>query len=61
MTREEAEAILTRIGESPDTGFPLFEAALACAVHDDPDRDTGPALALARQAAERLAERLKSA
>jgi len=60
MTREEAEAILTRAGEGPDEGFPLFEAALACAVHDDPDRDTGPAIVLAQQAVERLAERMKT-
>jgi ATP-dependent Lon protease len=36
---DEAEAILTRAGEHDDDGFPLFEAALACAAHDDPDRD----------------------
>jgi hypothetical protein len=36
MTREEAEALLTEAGEGSDKTFPLFEAALACAVHDDP-------------------------
>ena len=60
MTREEAEAILTRAGEVADDDFPLFEAALACAIHDDPDRDTEPALTLAGQAAERLIARLKT-
>lgn len=60
MTREEAEAILTRAGQGPDDGFPLFEAALACAVHDDPDRDTGPVIALAQQAVERLAVRMQT-
>ncbi|WP_419253130.1 SirB1 family protein [Caulobacter sp. ErkDOM-YI] len=60
MTREEAEAILTRVGTGPDHGFPLFETALACAVHDDPDRDTAPVIALAQEAGERLAERLKT-
>ncbi len=60
MTRDEAEAILIRLGEGSDAGFPLFEAALACAAHDDPDRDPQPALDLARQAAERLAQRLKT-
>ena len=39
MTREEAEAFLTEAGKLGDAGFPLFEAAIACAVHDDPDRD----------------------
>jgi regulator of sirC expression with transglutaminase-like and TPR domain len=60
MTRDEAEQILTEAGEGPDDGFPLFEAALACAVHDEPDRDTDPAVALARQAGERLIERIKT-
>ena len=60
MTREEAEAILTRAGEVADDDFPLFEAALACAIHDDPDRDTEPALTLADQAAKRLIARLKT-
>jgi regulator of sirC expression with transglutaminase-like and TPR domain len=60
MTRDEAEDILTQAGEGPDDGFPLFEAALACAVHDEPDRDIEPALALARHAGERLIERIKS-
>ncbi|MBO9707125.1 MAG: tetratricopeptide repeat protein [Caulobacter sp.] len=59
MTREEAEALLTDVGQRPDDGFPLLEAALACAVHDDPDRDLGPALDLARASVERLGERLK--
>lgn len=60
MTRDEAEDILTRAGEGPDDGFPLFDAALACAVHDEPDRDIEPALSLAKQAGERLIERLKT-
>ena len=57
MTREEAEEILTKAGEGPDEGFPLFEAALACAVHDDPSRNTQPAIDLARDAVERLRRR----
>ena len=60
MTRDEAETILTMAGQGPDEGFPLFEAALACAVHDDPDRDARQALALAQLAAERLGDRLKT-
>lgn len=60
MSREAAEAVLTRVGQGSDGDFPLFEAALACALHDDPDRDPAPALALAREAGARLAERLQS-
>lgn len=60
MTREEAEAILIKAGEGPDEGFPLFEAALACAVHDDPSRDTKAAVDLARDAVERLRRRAES-
>ena len=39
MTRDEAEGFLTEIGGKADGGFPLLEAALACAVHEDPGRD----------------------
>ena len=60
MTREEAEALLTDAGQRSDKAFPLFEAALACAVHDDPDRDLTPALDMAKAAVDRLTERLTS-
>ncbi|MBQ1543427.1 hypothetical protein C5708_05360 [Caulobacter sp. CCUG 60055] len=58
MTRDEAETVLAEAGRCADGAFPLFEAALACAVHDDPARDPEPARALAREAAARLTERL---
>jgi regulator of sirC expression with transglutaminase-like and TPR domain len=58
MTREEAEQVLTAAGQASDEAFPLFEASLACAVHEDPTRDPEPARALAEQAAERLAEHI---
>ena len=58
MTREAAEAALAAAGEAPDNGFPLFEAALACALHEEPDRDPEPARALIAEAAERLRVRL---
>ena len=48
MTRDEAEAVLTAAGEAGDTGFPLLEAAIACAVHDRPFRDPEPVRTLAR-------------
>lgn len=59
MTREEAEETLTRAGEAGDDGFPLLEAAIACAIHDCPFRDPGPARWLGEAAAERLVERLQ--
>ena len=59
MTREEAERALAELGQRSDDSFPLLEAALLCAIHEDPNRDAETARALARQAAARLAERLK--
>ena len=47
MTRDEAEAVLTAAGEAGDTGFPLLEAAIACAVHDRPFREPRPHMASA--------------
>ena len=58
MSREEAEQALVELGTTPDDQFPLFEAALACALHENPERDPGPARALMVRAAERLGERL---
>jgi len=58
MTRDEAEAFLTEAGQVADEAFPLFEAALACAVHDDPERDDIAARAVADEGADRLAARL---
>ncbi|MES2035010.1 MAG: transglutaminase family protein [Pseudomonadota bacterium] len=59
MTQEEAEAFLTEAGRAADDAFPLFEAALACAVHDDPDRDAAAAQAFADEGAEHLRRRLE--
>jgi regulator of sirC expression with transglutaminase-like and TPR domain len=58
MTREEAEAILTSAGEADDDGFPLLEAAIACAIHDYPFRDPEPVRTLAASACDRLRERI---
>jgi regulator of sirC expression with transglutaminase-like and TPR domain len=58
LTREEAEAALTAAGGASDDEFPLFEAAIACALHETPDRDPGPARACADEAVERLKGRL---
>jgi len=60
MTRDEAERDLTAAGQAPDERFSLFEAALACALHEEPDRDPGIVRALATEAAERLNERLQT-
>ncbi|KQW86514.1 SirB1 family protein [Brevundimonas sp. Root1279] len=60
MTRDEAEFLLTEAGRADDDDFPLLEAALACAIHDYPFRDPEPVRTLARNAAERLSERIGS-
>lgn len=60
MTREEAIEVLTEAGQAGDEAFPLLEAAIACAIHDQPFRDPRPVRTLAAHAAERLAERIAS-
>jgi len=59
MTREEAERVLRVAGAGGDADFPLFEAAVACAIHDAPERDTSAATQLMQEAVERLTERLQ--
>lgn len=59
MTREDAETILSEAGQACDEDFPLLEAAIACAVHEDPVRNPETARDLARVGVERLSERLK--
>jgi regulator of sirC expression with transglutaminase-like and TPR domain len=59
MTREETEAALAAIGRQTDEQFDLFEAALTCALHEDPSRDPAPVRSLVESAAERLKERLQ--
>ncbi len=58
-TREDAETALAAAGLAPDARFPLFEAALSCALHEDPSRTPDAARALADEAARRLFERLE--
>ena len=60
MTREDAEAFLTKAGNRDDAAFPLFEAAIACSIHEAPSRDPEQARSFAEEAAQRLAQRLKS-
>ena len=58
MTREETERALAELGRGDDDGFPLFEAALLCALHEDPSRDPEATRQFAAKAAENLARRL---
>ncbi|OWY59916.1 hypothetical protein B7486_71995, partial [cyanobacterium TDX16] len=60
MTRDEAIEVLTEAGQAGDEAFPLLEAAIACAIHDQPLRDPQPVRTLAAHAAGRLAERIGS-
>ncbi len=57
MTREEAQAFLETAGTAPDQDFPLLEAAIACALHDQPARDPRAVRVMANHAAHRLKER----
>jgi regulator of sirC expression with transglutaminase-like and TPR domain len=60
MTREEAEQMLEAAGQADNDAFPLFDAALACAVHDDPDRDADAARALAEEGVANLSRRMET-
>ncbi|RAK57389.1 transglutaminase family protein [Phenylobacterium deserti] len=59
MTREEAEDLLLEAGAAKDGEFPLLDAAIACAVHEDPTRELQPARDLGAAGVERLTQRLK--
>ena len=59
MTREDAEDLLLDAGSAVDGEFPLLEAAIACAVHEDPAREPQMAHDCARVGVERLARRLE--
>ena len=60
MDRQEAERALAKLGEAPEERFSLFEAALTCAIHEDPERDADVARRLAADSIERLTYRLKT-
>lgn len=61
MNRQEAEDALRRAGDAPeDEAFPLFEAAIACAVHENPERSVTEVRAFADAGVERLSQRLGS-
>ena len=59
MSRQDAETLLARAGEAQDVAFPLLDAAIACAMHEDPSRNPAGARALGAAAVAHLTERLK--
>ena len=59
MHHDEAEHILSQAGAAPDGEFPLLEAAIACAIHEEPARDAQVARDMGQTAVDRLAQRLK--
>jgi regulator of sirC expression with transglutaminase-like and TPR domain len=58
MTREEAEDFLLEAGSAADGEFPLLDAAIACAIHEDPTRDPQGARDLGVVGVDRLKQRL---
>ncbi len=58
VTRCDTEDALAAAGASPDSRFPLFEAALSCALHEDSAREADAARRLVELAHARLIERL---
>ena len=59
MTRDEAEQVLKVLGAAEGDDFSLLEAALACALHEDPNRDPETLRAGAKDAVARLKARLE--
>jgi regulator of sirC expression with transglutaminase-like and TPR domain len=59
MDRDDAEDLLLEAGSAADGEFPLLEAAIACAIHEDPSRDPQSARNLGAIGVEHLTQRLK--
>lgn len=60
ITREAAAEMIGGAGTlGPGATFPLLEAAIACATHEDPGRDPQPVRDLAAAGLERLTARLR--
>ena len=59
MDREEAVAMLANAGRATEAAFPLMEAAIACAVHEDPTRDVEATREMAARGVLFLSDRLK--
>lgn len=60
MTREDAETVLREAGSGEDGAFPLLEAAIACAIHEEPSREAQVVRDLSAAGVERLSQRLLS-
>jgi len=60
MTSENPIDVLTKAGTAEDGEFPLLDAAIACALHEDGDRDPQTPRDLAESGVERLRARLKA-
>jgi regulator of sirC expression with transglutaminase-like and TPR domain len=58
MTRRDAEDALAAAGLAPDSRFPMFEAAISCALHENGAREAEAPRRLAEEGAARLRERL---
>lgn len=58
MDRDDAEDLLLEAGAAADGEFPLLEAAIACAIHEDPSRDPQAARDLGAIGIEHLSQRL---
>lgn len=56
----EPSAVLVQAGQAGDDAFPLFDAAVACALDDVAGRPVAPANAVLDEAVERLRWRLES-
>ena len=59
MTRDNAVTVLEQAGLVEEADFPLLEAAIACALHDDPFRDGDTVRRMTRDASKRLRERVE--
>ena len=58
VPRQQTEDALAAAGAAPDLRFPMYEAALSCALHEDSAREADPARRLVDEAAARLKDRL---
>ena len=58
LTRRETEDALAAAGAAPDLRFPMFEAALSCALHENGAREADAARRLVVEAEARLKDRL---
>ena len=60
MERRDAETLIELAGLHPGDPFPLFDAAIACSVHETPYTDEQPARKLIKAAVKRLKAHLET-